>query len=1109
MLNIIYGASGTGKSELLYRRAAEAAASGKNVILFVPDQFSFEAEKKMYRTVEHKYSRFCRVSMFSREAQRILRKYGRTKEYADDIAKRIIMRSVLGQLRGRLEHYGSIVGKPGFAEFALGFVSDLRTAGLSPSKLRDVLGRSGSLSDALGRKMDEICMIYSAYDAELDIRFDDRLDDIRKAAELITENSLFDGCEVFFDEFGHFSGNQELFIAALTEKADNVTIAFTCDDINGTDRTFTAVRRTIMRLNGGTLPAAANVTKAPGTPKEPPELRIIEAADIWQECDWICAEIRSLMHEGVRCRDIAVITPVPDYDPVLASAVRKYDVPAFTDIPEPLITKSFVRFAIYTLRALSFETDDILRYIKSGYVRRVIPDPETGRPVSVRLSDIDMNKLERAARVYDLRAADWCRPFPDRSVLAPDADAAAIREIKELEELEDLRVAIIEPLTELKAAVTGSSGAQMTECLCRFLTEKMSLEMTVRGKCTVNGEFRQELFDTYDELWEKTVTVFESAHKALGDRVISLAEYTDILTDVFTATTVAHPPQFLDSVTLGDTSRSRFGSKSHVFLCGFGSGQFPPPAKAPLAFSASECDELADIGIAILPGRESRYSEELFTLYRCTHLPRQRLYITYAYRGSDGALTEPSPEVKKLAARRGVKIEGADSFGAAHYCRSPRSAGQYLAHIYNSSVAAQADERRALKKLLPGSGAVQEGFIEILDSASGRAPGRDRHLIRASSAAPLMNMDSYSPTAIEKLADCKFAYFCKYGLGLREDNVREASPAMTGNVVHHCLEHLLKMPGFFDMSYEETEAETYRAIAEYEQRSFFGSFGGSERFSFTLRHLAKYVVRAAVRMRDEMKNSGFRPIEYEKDLILDLGGVTVRGRCDRIDGMIAQDGRDFVRVVDYKHSRKLKFRLPEVYRGYNLQMLLYLFGICSEPALLGSGAREYFGGSVPAALEPSSVIYFKFASLDYGETDDPDSAAAPGGSDGAEYFNRDYFRNNSTEGLILKDSPEEEEMDRRIRDIEARYPAARASRTGSKGDEDNPRKLYSGFINSVQVTAPEFAELRGCCEALINTKVSEVLHGMAGACPSGEDACRWCRYRLFCGSNKVIAENAG
>lgn len=1106
MLNIIYGESATGKSTLLYDRIAEAAASGRKAVLFVPDQFSFEAEKLVYRTVEHRFSRFCRVTMFSREAQKVLRRYGRTKEYADDIAKRIVMRGVLDRLRGSLGHYGALVGRRGFAEFALGFVGDLRSAGISPDDLEELLA-AGALPEALGRKMNDIGTIYTAYDSELETRFDDKLDDIRRAAELIRTTDAFDGCEVFFDEFDRFSGNQELFIKALISRAANVTIALTCDDPRGADPKFISARKTMLRLNGGRLPAAENMTKAPGKPCAPPELRIIEARHIWQECDWICAEISSLMQAGIRCRDIAVIAPVREYGPVLDSAMRKYNIPAFSDIPEPLITKSPVRFAVYTLKALSFDTDDILRYIKSGYVRCAVADPESGRAKSVRLSDIEINKLERVARMYDLRAADWHRPFPAREDLGEEIASAAARQLAELEELEELRQAVIEPLEALKKAISGSSGAVITESLCRFLTETMSIEMTVRGNCTVSGEFRQELFDEFDTIWEDMVTVFESAHKALGDRVIPLDEYIGILTDVFTATTVARPPKFLDCVTVGDTSRSRFGSKSHVFVCGFGSGQMPPPAGVPMAFSASECDELADIGISMIPGRESRYSDELFTVYRCTHIPRQRLYITYSFQNGSGGMIEPSPEVKKIASSYGgIRAEGADSFGAAHYCRSARSAGQYLAHIYNSAEPARAADRRRLKAALGGCDGLPENFLPMLGSAAGRDPERDRHIISAPAAAPLLVADSYSPTAIEQLSDCKFAFFCKYGLGLREDNVRETSGAMTGNVVHHCLEHLLKMPDFFGMTYEEIEAETLKAIKEFEEITFFGRFGGSERFSFILKHLDKYVVRAAVRMRDEMKDSGFRPIEYEKDLVLDFGNITVRGRCDRIDGMRAADGSDYVRVVDYKHSKKLRFLLNEVNKGSNLQMLLYLFGICSRPALLGADARGFFGGSAPEELKPSSVIYFKFASLDYTGTPDPDEATAENSGDSV-YFSRDYFKNNAPQGLVLKDSPEEAEMDERLTKLAAVYPVSSRSRKEPDGDHkvENPRKIYSGYINSVQITAPEFSRLRTCCESLINTKVSEAAHGMTGACPSSEDSCRYCSYKLFCGSRKVAS----
>ena len=94
MTEIIYGKAGTGKSTLLYQKIAAAAESGKKVFLFVPDQFSFEAEKTVYKTVKAPYGLNVTVTMFSRMAQKILQLYGETKTYADDVVKTMLMKTV-------------------------------------------------------------------------------------------------------------------------------------------------------------------------------------------------------------------------------------------------------------------------------------------------------------------------------------------------------------------------------------------------------------------------------------------------------------------------------------------------------------------------------------------------------------------------------------------------------------------------------------------------------------------------------------------------------------------------------------------------------------------------------------------------------------------------------------------------------------------------------------------------------------------------------------------------------------------------------------------------------------------------------------------------------
>ena len=1078
MLKLICGGAGTGKSSLLYKKASEAAQSGKKVILFVPDQFSFEAEKIIYRTVPHEYSRYCRVTMFSREAQKILREHGQTKEYADDISKRIVMKGVLGRLKGSLLHYGDLAGKRDFVAFALKMVSELRGAGLSVSELRKRLSAEDILSPALTDKMNDILMIYEAYDTQLKTAFDDKLDDIRRAAELILDSgdgNIFEGCDVFFDEFDRFSGNQLMFVKALIEKADSVTAALTYrypeSGNEPDDPKYSAVRKLIGQLSEVSRPAAEDITKLYESYRKPGIPRIIEARDIWQECDWICAEICSLMESGVRCRDIAVLTPAPCYAPVLDSALRKYGIPAFADIPETLMSKSFVKFAVCALRALTFETNDILRYVKSGFVRYDITDPDSGKTQSVLLQSRDINRLERICRKYDLRERDWHKPFPE----GIDKDGR----------LEEIRQTVIKPLEALKKAVTDSDGASVTRSLCVFLTETMHIEKTIRGKCyRADGGFDSDRFDEYDSLWEDAVTVFESAYKALGGHIMPLEEYISLLTDAFTSVTVARPPEFLDSVTVGDTDRSRFGDKDYVFLCGFNSGIMPPPARVPQAFSASESEMLADIGIPIAADRESRYASELFTVYRCTNIPKKRLYMTYPLQGSGGELLEPSPSLRIYAADAGITTEGADSFGAAHYCRTVRSAEQYLAHIYRDT--AHLADKISLKNMPE----LTKEYKRMLGSAAGEDPERDRQKIPPQTAVPLISMDAYSPTAIEQLVKCKFAFFCKYGLGLREENARETSAALTGNVVHYCLEQLMKEPDFIDMSRERIVAGTDRSIVKYECETFFEDFGGSKRFSYILKNLSKYAVQAALRIQEEMRVSQFRPIEFEKDLYLDLGGIKVRGRCDRIDGMNSTDGRSYVRVVDYKHSSSLRFDLNEVYRGHNLQMLLYLFGVCDDPRVLSPAAKGFFNNGA-AVLDPSSVIYFKFGELPYNESEDDESEK----ESKALKSRRDYYTGNSSQGLVVSGSPEIAEMESRIAALTDELYTRRPKAAEPVGE----RRFFKGFINSVEVSRGEYDAIRGHCRSFLNARAAEMTAGMTSACPSDDDACAYCSYKLFCG----------
>lgn len=1038
MLKIIHGESGTGKSTLLYKKISEYAESGRQVLLFVPDQFSFEAEKIIYRTVPHKFSQNVRVTMFSREAQHILEKYGETKDYADDIAKKVLMIRALrtAAADGGLEYYKSQYSRQGFADFALRIVSDIRAAGLSPSELRGIALSDSGFSETLTKKMNDICLFYDEYDKLLSINYRDRLDDIRRAAQLAAETDDYKDTFCFFDGFDSFSGNQMNFIGSLLGKTAECVFALTSDTEENGSRKFLAAHQLIGKLKGM---SDGNFELIPMKEKYRSfsEIYVTEAGDMWRECDWICAEIRRLTDEGMRYRDIVVLTPESTYAQILGSSMKKYDIPCFDDIPEPLITKSFVRFSLYALRALSFETDDILRYIKSGFVR-------TDKKRTIKNTDID--RLERLCRRYDIRRRDWLRPFPEK--------------LEDCEKAEALREAIIIPLKELRDKLADADGDKMTEALCDFIFNKMDINSTVYGKCRIGTDdsgkpvIDSRLMDEYSSVWDDAMTVFESAHKSLSGYRMSIPEFTDILSTVFSSTTIAKPPQVLDAVTIGDTERSRPARTKAVFLCGFSSGLVPRPIKFSDAFTGGEGEILAAHGIPLGPDRATRYSSELFGVYRCVNLPEEKLYITYPLLDAKFSAAEPSPLLKEIAEQYGAEIKGADDFGADFYCRTEKAAKRYLADIYHDYT--KFSERRAVAARLDGE------WCEMLRNSSGEKQNTERHLITKEHAENLLSLRTYSPSAFGRLNNCKFSYFCRYGLHIKPDDERDINAMLCGNVTHFCLFRLLdgykdRPDDFRALSEEEISAHIKESIGIYEKEKFFGEFGSSKRFSYLLERLSRIVLRVALRIHEEISASGFYPVGLEKEVEFRFGDIIIKGICDRVDEM-TKDGKKYLRVIDYKHGQK-EIKLSSVYKGENLQMMLYLFGLCElENAL------------------PSSVMYSLIGKPELLNSSSLDAAEA------AADAQKQYLVKHLPTGVIVSSSPETEELAEREAQLTEKYA-----------------KKKTGYITVEKVSSEEFEAIKKYCRGYVNFKIEEVMNGMISACPKTEEACGYCDYSLFCG----------
>jgi len=220
-----------------------------------------------------------------------------------------------------------------------------------------------------------------------------------------------------------------------------------------------------------------------------------------------------------------------------------------------------------------------------------------------------------------------------------------------------------------------------------------------------------------------------------------------------------------------------------------------------------------------------------------------------------------------------------------------------------------------------------------------------------------------SASQIDRLAQCRLAYFLQYGLFAKERVVAEVNPAEFGTFVHAVLEQTLQEAVNGD-ELDKLSADDFVAIAKKFSDMYAAEHFAeldSERMAYLFRRNWEELELIVRELWEELQNSEFRPVGFEVGFgdggdipAVDVSGqqmiAGLRGFVDRID-VWEKDGKKYFRVVDYKTGKK-DFDYCDIYNGYGLQMLLYLFAMQdSNTALIGEdpvpAGVQYFPARVP------------------------------------------------------------------------------------------------------------------------------------------------------------------
>lgn len=977
MLRLVFGKTPEDKLEYYSREIKRLLSSGENahgIICIVPDQFSFEFDKRLYCELGPKEFNLVRISSFKKLAEELIVSYGTDKGVLIKKAERLSLMflSVRRAIKEKgLTALDRAAKRPSFIGEMSEIIDGLIRSGATSELLEGYLSRlEGTLRD----KLSDIAAIYGFYIQELKSRgLRDESSLVGIGAELSQRHDFFRGSHVFIDRFDSYSKDELDFIKRMLSSAAAVTVSLNLPkDLKPQGASvYSTVYSTKKRLLQAAeelgafceqLEISEEAPRAEGirsvesvmlrkrqTGPSCEGVEIIHAKTVYEEAELCAAAARALISEGVcGCTDIAVIVrDVDSYMGALESAFERYGLPYFIDWKSRACDASAMVFIFMAIEAAASRRPNTERLL--GLLR----SPFSG------FTEEEIILLEEYAVRWNIDGDVWLSDF------------SADWEKVSLEELNRIRRRLVEPVKRLHDACSGAEAAQICLAFNAFLKEwdfpgnahRLIMESPDEGE-------RLEAARLFKQVWTVLMEGISSIYTIAGSQRLSLTAFLELLRVIMSQLTISSPPQKLSAISVYDASRSVIPSVKTAFVLGLNERKFPMDIKRTGILSGSDTETLKKNGIVFELSQLERLDAERLYCFKALTAPRDRLVLSYTLSDSLGNRQRPSQAVRRIISSLGIAPKDAELLPRELYLSTPRAAYYHLT--------ASGMDKGARLSVIKALMTLPE-YEKRLAQAAGQSRVRS---LEPEIADRLFTSDgsdiNITASRVDLYNKCPYEYFLKYGLKLKTVRPLGIDPANRGSVMHFVFERMLSShkEDFTSLSDGELSLGIDGCLREYRELYLGGDFGKTPGFEAVYSRLRIPCLEILINLREELKLSSFKPVRFEYDLsgggrsILRLplkgdGGreryVSIRGIVDRIDVSTDLDGTEYIRIIDYKTGGK-SLKWEELYNGLDLQMLIYM-------SALTRGSDTEFN-----KMSPSGVLYMNSGFLSCKDDYDPETS---------------------------------------------------------------------------------------------------------------------------------------
>lgn len=1099
-LKLIYGKSGSGKSEYCFKEIAKDINKEK-IYLIVPNQMALMAEKKLMEITNNVSLINTEVITFNRMAFRVRNEIGGAKKTnLSKSGKAMLLYDILCKQKDSLNFLGKssenvdIIGNS---------ITEFKKHRIDINKLREECNNTQDVY--LKLKLNDMITMYEEFESSIQNRFLDENDVLDILNNQIVESNQFKDAIIYIDEFVGFTTQEYQIIAKLLQIAKQVNITICTDNLMQNEELdkdiFYASKNTGIKLiniakeygieieedvklknlyrfkNEELKHLEENFYKIPYKKyeEEPKNIKMFLANNQYSEIEHIATQIVKLVrNEEYRYKDISVITKnLSIYSSLIKVIFSNYNIPVFIDEKRELSENIIVKFLISVLEICNknWSYESVFNYLKTAFVN---------------IEREEIFKLENYCIRWGIKGNKWYKE--DWNYVGKDEYTK-----EEVDRLNELRRMIVKPIRNLQEkAKKDNTFFNLTKILYEFLQE-MKLEETIKLKINkLEEKGFIELANEYETSFKVLIELFDEIVLVFGEEKTNFDKYISTLKIGLKNTGLGKIPATQDEVIVGDVSRSRSHKVKAVFIIGINDGEFPSVYKDEGFFNDKDREYLKEQGFELANGSLENLYEENFNIYKAFTVAEEKLFLSYASSDNEGRTLRPSILITKMKKIYSNLQETSDIISQEKEIITKNNTFDNLIEKLN-------DYQEGKD--------VEDIWFDVLNYYENDALWKSR-LLKSLEGITYTNIpEQIKPEFVKKLygetlhttisrleryRSCPFSFYLEYGLKLKEKKSLKLDPIDTGSFMHEVIDTFFENVSNKKISIKEIENADIEKIVKQivEEKLNLTSnyiFKSIPKFIILTNRLCRLVTLSIIYIVQGLKNTDFEVVgneiefkngkEYRPIEIVTKDGkkVEITGKIDRIDLAKDETGK-YIRIIDYKSSAK-DINLNEVLAGLQLQLITYLDAVCQDKDLIPAGIL-YFG-----LVEPK---------IDKGKR------AKDITEEEIEQKLREHFRMN---GLVLAEMNIINMMDNKLKD-------------GEKSDVIPVKIKKDGTMDKTSkvVSRKEFEILQKYVKNTLAQISKEILDGNIDIKPyynvkTKRKPCEYCKYNSICNFKKGFYGN--